>query len=338
MRCHRSDLSASITVFLIAVPLSLGIALATGAPLQSGLVAAAVGGIVAGLLGGAPLQVSGGATSLVVITAGLVERYGWRATCAITVLAGLAQLLLGGLRVARAALAVSPAIVHGMLAGIGTVIAVGQLHVVLGGSPQISALANIAALPDQLMHSHPITPVIGAVTVGVLLGWPRLRGRARALRAVPAPLAAVALATAVSAAWSVPRVDLPRLTAPGLPVMPGGPVSALVAAVLTVTLVASMEALLSAVAVDALQARRPGPHAPRPASTANCSARVRPMSCPGCSADCRWRAARCVAPPTSRRGPAPAGPRCCTVFGCCCARGSRPASWSRSRSRRSPHW
>ncbi|WP_328467376.1 bifunctional SulP family inorganic anion transporter/carbonic anhydrase [Streptomyces sp. NBC_00448] len=262
MRCHRSDLSASITVFLIAVPLSLGIALATGAPLQSGLVAAAVGGIVAGLLGGAPLQVSGGATSLVVITAGLVERYGWRATCAITVLAGLAQLLLGGLRVARAALAVSPAIVHGMLAGIGTVIAVGQLHVVLGGSPQISALANIAALPDQLMHSHPITPVIGAVTVGVLLGWPRLRGRARALRAVPAPLAAVALATAVSAAWSVPRVDLPRLTAPGLPVIPGGPVSALVAAVLTVTLVASMESLLSAVAVDALQARRPGPHAP----------------------------------------------------------------------------
>ncbi|BBA99114.1 putative membrane protein [Actinacidiphila reveromycinica] len=262
MRCHRRDLSASITVFLIAVPLSLGIALATGAPLQSGLVAAAVGGLVAGLLGGAPLQVSGGATSLVVVTAGLVERYGWRATCAITVLAGLTQLLLGGLQVARAALAVSPAIVHGMLAGIGTVIAVGQLHVVLGGSPQISAVDNIAALPGQLVHSHPVTPVIGAVTAAVLLGWPRLRGRVRALRAVPAPLAAVALATAVSAAWSVPRVDLPHWTAPGLPAVPAGPVPAVVAAVLTVTLVASMESLLSAVAVDALQARRPGPHAP----------------------------------------------------------------------------
>ncbi|WP_435131384.1 SulP family inorganic anion transporter [Actinacidiphila sp. bgisy144] len=262
MRHHRHDVSASITVFLIAVPLSLGIALATGAPLQSGLVAAAVGGIVAGLLGGTPLQVSGGATSLVVVTAGLVERYGWRATCAITVLAGLVQLLLGGLRVARAALAVSPAIVHGMLAGIGTVIAIGQLHVVLGGSPQVSAVDNIAALPDQLMHSHPVTPVIGAATAAVLLGWPRLRSRFRALRAVPAPLAAVAMATAVSAAWSVPRVDLPRWTAPGLPAPPGGPATAIVAAVLTVTLVASMESLLSAVAVDALQTRRPGPHAP----------------------------------------------------------------------------
>jgi carbonic anhydrase len=250
--------SASLTVFLIAVPLSLGIALATGAPLQSGLVAAVVGGIVAGSLGGAPLQVSGAATSLVVVTADLVHRYGWRATCAVTVLAGLAQLLLGALRVARAALAVSPAIVHGMLAGIGTVIAVGQLHVVLGGSPQNSTLDNLTALPGQLTDSHPVTPLIGAVTVAVLLGWRRLRGRAGgALRRIPAPLAAVALATAASAGLSVPRVELPAWQAPALPQLPQGPVLGVAAVVLTVTLVASMESLLSAVAVDALQARRP---------------------------------------------------------------------------------
>ncbi|MBY8881388.1 SulP family inorganic anion transporter [Actinacidiphila acidipaludis] len=258
----RSDLSASITVFLIAVPLSLGLALATGAPLQAGLVAAAVGGIVAGSLGGAPLQVSGAATSLVVVTAGLVDRYGWRATCAITVLAGLAQLTLGALRVARAALAVSPAIVHGMLAGIGTVIAVGQLHVVLGGAPQSSTLANIAALPGQLLRSHPATPLLGALTAAVLLCWPRLRGRAGRLRAVPAPLVAVALATAVSAWHTVPRVELPEWRMPVLPQFPEGPVLGIAAAVLTVMLVAGMESLLSAVAVDALQAGRPGPHAP----------------------------------------------------------------------------
>ncbi|WP_333768165.1 bifunctional SulP family inorganic anion transporter/carbonic anhydrase [Streptomyces sp. IBSBF 2435] len=253
----RSDLSASITVFLIAVPLSLGIALATGAPLQSGLVAAAVGGIVAGSLGGAPLQVSGAATGLVVVTADLVQRYGWRATCAITVLAGLAQLLLGALRVARAALAVSPAVVHGMLAGIGTVIAVGQLHVVLGGSPQNSTVDNIAALPGQLTDSHPVTPFIGAITVLVLLGWPRLGGRTGgALRKVPAPLAAVALATLATAGLSVPRVDLPAWQAPALPALPEGPVLGVAAVVLTVTAVASMESLLSAVAVDALQAGR----------------------------------------------------------------------------------
>ncbi|MEC3995918.1 SulP family inorganic anion transporter [Actinacidiphila sp. DG2A-62] len=261
-RTGLADLSASATVFLIAVPLSLGLALATGAPPQAGLVAAVVGGVVAGGLGGAPLQVSGAATSLVVVTAGLVDRYGWRATCAITALAGLAQLLLGALRVARAALAISPAIVHGMLAGIGCVIAVGQLHVVLGGSPQTSAPDNLAALPGQLLHSHPATPFVGALTLAVLLAWPRLRGRAAKLRAVPAPLAAVALATAASAWLALPRVDLPELRAPTLPALPEGPVLGVAAAVLTVTLVAGMESLLSAVAVDALQVKRPGPHAP----------------------------------------------------------------------------
>ncbi|MDX3214778.1 SulP family inorganic anion transporter [Streptomyces sp. ME02-6991-2B] len=256
----RHDLSASITVFLIAVPLSLGIALATGAPLQSGLVAAAVGGIVAGLMGGAPLLVSGAATSLVVVTAELVHRYGWRTTCAITVLAGLAQLALGTLRVARAALAVSPAIVHGMLAGIGAAIALAQLHVVLGAHPGSSALSNLAALPQQLSSPHAGALLIAGVTVLVLVGWPRLPGRAgKALRVVPAPLAAIATATAVGVPVVAPRVDLPAWHTVGLPGLPHGPVLGIAAAVLTVTLVASMESLLSAVAIDKLRSGRGAP-------------------------------------------------------------------------------
>ena len=255
----RQDLSASIVVFLLAVPLSLGIALATGAPPQAGLVAAVVGGLVVGLCGGAPLQVSGAATGLLVVTADLVQRYGWRATCAITVLAGLVQLALGALRVARAALAVSPAIVHGMLAGIGATIAVGQLHVVLGGSPDSSALANVAALPRQLAEPHTTALLIGAVTVAVLVGWGRLPGRAgRWARVIPAPLAAVLAATAVSAGTAVPRVDLPSWRMPELPALPDASVPALAAAVLTVTLVAAMESLLSAVAVDKIATEYPG--------------------------------------------------------------------------------
>lgn len=183
-----ADLSASIAVFLIAMPLSLGIALATGAPLQAGLVAAAVGGIVAGRLGGAPLQVSGPAAGLTVVTAELIQRYGWRTTCAITVLAGVCQLGLAALRTARSALMVSPAIVHGMLAGIGVTIALAQLHIVLGGTPQSSAVANVLGLPGQLADLHPVALGISALTLVVLLGWPRLPGRTgRALRKVPAP-------------------------------------------------------------------------------------------------------------------------------------------------------
>ncbi|WP_431783897.1 SulP family inorganic anion transporter [Streptomyces chumphonensis] len=256
---HRADLSASITVFLVALPLSLGIALATGAPLQAGLVAAAVGGIVVGRLGGAPLQVSGPAAGLTVVTAELIQVYGWRTTCAITVLAGLTQFALAHLRVARSALMVSPAIVHGMLAGIGVTIAIAQLHIVLGGSPESSVIANVRELPQQLSDPHPAALSVSALTVAVLLLWPRLRGRfGAALRVVPGPLAAVVLSTGLAAlaAFQLPRVDLPSWSSHALPGLPEGPVLGLIAAVLTVMLVASVESLLSACAIDKLAAAR----------------------------------------------------------------------------------
>ncbi|MEU5534504.1 SulP family inorganic anion transporter [Streptomyces sp. NPDC020362] len=260
-RIEGADLSASLAVFLIALPLSLGIALATGAPLQAGLVAAAVGGLVAGRLGGSPLQVSGPAAGLTVVTADLIHRYGWRATCGITVLAGLAQLGLGCLRVARGALAVSPAVVHGMLAGIGVTIAVAQLHIVLGGSPDSSVLANLLALPAQLAHLHPAAVSMSVLTLTLLLAWPRIPGRAgRLTRGAPAALVAVAGATATAAltGLDLPRVDLPSWRSHALASLPEGPVLGVAAAVLSTTLVCSVQSLLGAVAVDKLAAARPG--------------------------------------------------------------------------------
>ncbi|WP_314224952.1 SulP family inorganic anion transporter [Streptomyces zaehneri] len=259
-RIAGADVSAAIAVFLIALPLSLGIALATGAPLQAGLVAAAVGGIVAGWVGGAPLQVSGPAAGLTVVTADLIQRYGWRTTCAITVLAGLAQLGLGCLRVARTALAVSPAIVHGMLAGIGVTIAVAQLHVVLGGVPQSSVLDNLRALPAQLAGLQPAAVAVSALTLTLLLLWPRIPGRVgRLVQRVPAALVAVtgATATAALAGLTLPKVDLPSWSSHALAGLPEGPVLGLMAAVLTTTLVCSVQSLLGAVAVDKLIASRP---------------------------------------------------------------------------------
>ncbi|MBW3359293.1 MULTISPECIES: bifunctional SulP family inorganic anion transporter/carbonic anhydrase [Streptomyces] len=265
LRIAGADVSASITVFLIAVPMSLGLALAVGAPLEAGLVAAAIGGIVAGLLGGTPLQVSGPSAGLTVVTAELIQVYGWRTTCAITVGAGLLQILLGTLRAARNALAVSPAIVHGTLAGIGVAIALAQLHIMLGGSPQSSVVANALALPEQLARISPAAPLIGALTITVLLLWPRLPGRVgRTVRRIPAALASVVIATSVAAVATpgLARVDLPSWRSHALPELPQGPVLALATAVFTVLLVASLESLLAAVAVDKLAADRAGEQAP----------------------------------------------------------------------------
>ncbi|MFB7656965.1 MULTISPECIES: bifunctional SulP family inorganic anion transporter/carbonic anhydrase [unclassified Streptomyces] len=260
-RVAGADVSAAVAVFLIALPLSLGIALATGAPLQAGLVAAAVGGIVAGRIGGCPLQVSGPAAGLTVVTADLIQQYGWRTTCAITVVAGLAQLGLGCLRVARSALAVSPAIVHGMLAGIGVTIAVAQLHIVLGGTPQSSVPDNLVALPAQLANLRPADVAVSVLTLTLLTFWPRVPGRAgRLLGKLPAALIAVAGATVVAAlaGLRLPKVDLPSWSSHALATLPDGPVLGLVAAVLTTTLVCSVQSLLGAVAVDKLVAARPG--------------------------------------------------------------------------------
>ncbi|MCW7942746.1 transporter [Streptomyces hygroscopicus] len=264
-RVAGADLSASLAVFLIALPLSLGIALATGAPLQSGLVAAAVGGLVAGRFGGCPLQVSGPAAGLTVVTADLIHRYGWRTTCAVTVLAGLTQLGLGRLRVARTALAVSPAVVHGMLAGIGVTIAVAQLHIVLGGTPQSAVLDNLRALPAQLARLDPAAVSTSALTLTLLLLWPRLPGRSgHLLRRVPAALVAVAGATVTASltGLGLPRVELPSWHSHALAGLPEGPVPGIAAAVLTITLVCSVQSLLGAVAVDKLAAGR-HPHSGR---------------------------------------------------------------------------
>ncbi|MET7484018.1 SulP family inorganic anion transporter [Streptomyces sp. NPDC005538] len=260
-RVAGADVSASVAVFLIALPLSLGIALATGAPLQAGLVAAAAGGLVAGLLGGCPLQVSGPAAGLTVVTADLIHRYGWRTTCAVTVLAGLAQLALGCVRVARTALAVSPAIVHGMLAGIGVTIAVAQLHIVLGGTPQSSVLANLRALPAQLADMHPADVAMSVLTLALLLLWPRVPGRVgHLMRKIPAALVAVAGATLTAslAGLGLAKVDLPSWSSHALAGLPEGPVLGIAAAVLTTTLVCSVQSLLGAVAVDKLVAGQPG--------------------------------------------------------------------------------
>ena len=249
----RQDIPASLVVFLVAVPLSLGIALASGAPIVAGLIGAVVGGIVTGLLAGSPLQVSGPAAGLTVVVFSQVQQFGWPVVCLITAVAGLVQIGLGFAKIARGTLAISPAVVHGMLAGIGVTIAMAQLHVILGGKPRSSPLQNLAALPEQLARTELSALAVGATALVILAVWKVLPRSMARLRSVPAPLVAVVLSTLVAMVFRLPaeRVDLPetlRWSAPALPSDWG----AFTVAVLTIAVIASVESLLSAVAVDRL--------------------------------------------------------------------------------------
>ncbi|WP_249154791.1 solute carrier family 23 protein [Gordonia polyisoprenivorans] len=247
----RYDLPASLVVFLVALPLSIGIAIASGAPVMAGLIAAVVGGVVAGAIGGSPLQVSGPAAGLTVVVAELVANFGWKVTCAITVCAGVLQILFGLSRIAGAALAIAPVVVHAMLAGIGITIALQQIHVLLGGNSSSSAVANITGLPDQLIDVNVAEASIGLLVIAALLAWPRLPAT---VRKIPGPLGAIVLATLVAL---IAGLDVKRITLDGnffesiaLPELPTGNWSAFILGVLTVALIASVESLLSAVAVD----------------------------------------------------------------------------------------
>ncbi|WP_019201401.1 bifunctional SulP family inorganic anion transporter/carbonic anhydrase [Tsukamurella sp. 1534] len=247
----RFDAPASIVVFLVALPLSLGIALASGAPLMAGLIAGVIGGIVAGLVGGSPLLVSGPAAGLTVVVAELIAKFGWKVTAAITLLAGLVQIALGMSRIARAALAISPVVVHAMLAGIGVTIVIQQTHVLLGGSSRSSVLQNLVDLPGRIGAMHLPDFAIGVVVIAVMLLWPRLPER---FRRVPSALVAIVAATVLSLVvpMNVERIRLNGsiIDAIGLPELPSGQWAAFALGVFTIALIASVESLLSAVATD----------------------------------------------------------------------------------------
>lgn len=146
----RNDLLASIVVFLVALPLCMGVAIASGMPVAAGLVTGIIGGLVVGLFAGCPLQVSGPAAGLTVIVFEIVQRHGPSHLSLVVLTAGALQVIAGALRLGQWFRAVSPAVIRGMLAGIGFLILGGQFHVMLDGKPPGNGSENLAAIPQAL--------------------------------------------------------------------------------------------------------------------------------------------------------------------------------------------
>lgn len=128
----RQDLTASLVVFLVALPLCVGVAVASGVPAELGLVTGIVGGLVTGFLPGSSLQVSGPAAGLTVLVFGAVDQYGLPALGVIVLATGIVQLAMGALKLGRWFRAISLSVVEGMLAGIGLVLIAGQLYSAAG--------------------------------------------------------------------------------------------------------------------------------------------------------------------------------------------------------------
>jgi len=256
------DLMASVVVFLVALPLCMGIAIASGLPPAKGVITGIVGGLVVGWLAGAPLQVSGPAAGLTVLVFELVQQYGAAMLGPILLLAGALQLLAGRLKLGCWFRVTAPAVVYGMLAGIGTLIVLSQLHVMMDAQPEASGLDNLGAFPAALWAALPFSggngmaaASLGLLTIACMWTWDRLRPQR--LRLLPGALLGVAAATLVGL-WlglDVRRVEVPDNLADAISWLQPADLLAfadpgLLVAALAVAFISSAETLLSAAAVD----------------------------------------------------------------------------------------
>jgi len=257
------DALASVVVFLVALPLCMGVAIASGMPPAKGLITGIVGGLVVGALAGAPLQVSGPAAGLAVLVFELVREHGMAMLGPILLLAGLIQLLAGRLRLGCWFRVTAPAVVYGMLAGIGILIVLSQLHVMLDAAPHASGLENLRAFPAALAGALPLfgggdgwdAGALGLATIATMWLWDRFKpGR---LRFLPGALLGVGLSTLLSLwlALDVQRVQVPADLSEAVDWLRPADLLALadpglLLAALALAFIASAETLLSAAAVD----------------------------------------------------------------------------------------
>lgn len=286
----KNDFLSSVVVFLVALPLCIGIAVAVGVNPARALITGIIGGLVVGFISGSPLQVSGPAAGLFVIVADIIftnrDKFISQASesgaaveqqamvfamaalgCAV-VLAGAMQLVAGKMRLGRWFRAVSPAVIKGMLSGIGALILISQFHVMLdhtamwGDSPARKGLQYLATIPTAVAKcfsagdaNHHLAAMIGIVTISTILLWNKLAPKA--ISFIPGALIGILVATlfALTAGFEVIQLSVPdnilsEVSVPstawlGLITDPSIWVSAFV-----IALVGSAATLLTAAAVD----------------------------------------------------------------------------------------
>lgn len=274
----RYDLTAGVVVFLVALPLCLGIALASGAPLSAGIVGGIVGGIVVPLISRASLSVSGPAAGLTAIVVMGIEQAGsFEVFLGAVMLAGIFQIGLGALQAGQIVALVPSSVIKGMLAAIGLILILKQVPHALGYDVEAMGAEGFVAGPDGntfsvILHAlsgvHLGAVIVSALSLFVLFAWPRLPivGRVTWL---PAALVVVLVGIAVNAFFAVEApgmriggrhlVELPvvsgfggfisQLRTPDLAAFTRTDVYELA---VTIGIVASIETLLSIEAVDRL--------------------------------------------------------------------------------------
>jgi len=190
----QQDLQSGFLVFLLALPLCLGIAIASGFPSSAGIITAVIGGILVSRFNGSQLTIMGPAAGLIVVILGAVQTLGegdamagYRYTLAAIVVASLLQIVLGVYRAGQLGALFPASVVHGMLAAIGIIIIAKQSHIMLGVHTEFDSIFSaLGQIPHSLMNSTPGIAMIGLSGLFILFFWPLLKHPK--LKKIPAPL------------------------------------------------------------------------------------------------------------------------------------------------------
>ncbi|MCC7502335.1 MAG: SulP family inorganic anion transporter [Flavobacteriales bacterium] len=275
----QTDLVSGFIVFLIALPLCLGIALASGVPPMAGIIAAVVGGLIVSQISGSYVTINGPAAGLIVVILGAVESLGhgdpmagYRSMLAAVVVSGVILFVLGRLKAGRLGDIFPSSAVHGMLAAIGIIIFSKQIHVALGVKPSAKEpLELLLEIPKSIGLLNPEVAFIGLVSLLIMIVLPVIKNKY--VKMIPAPMVVVLVGMALAHYFDLEHehkylfldgheytlgpkflVTLPERVLDGVvfPDFSNVFSKAFAMAVISITLVQGIESLLSAKAVDKL--------------------------------------------------------------------------------------
>ena len=248
------DLTAGVIVAIIALPLSIALALASGVSPEQGLYTAIVAGFLISALGGSKVQIAGPTAAFATIVAGIVARSGMAGLATATLLAGVMLVLMGILHMGSMIKFIPYTITIGFTAGIAVTIVIGQLKDFFGLTFQQAPVETMEKLEEVVRTFHTVNPAamaVGILSLSILLLWPRVSKR------IPASLIAVLLTAAVVGLLDLPvntigdlYVISSALPAFHMPDLSYETVSAVLPDAFTIAVLAAIESLLSAVVAD----------------------------------------------------------------------------------------